>query len=83
MNIDTWVALVPPIVNLGALVTVWWRLDSKMEKRLGQVETKFETVNQTLLTLSHDVGELKGQVNSLAGQVNAMPGQFATLARQA
>ena len=72
-----WTVIAPLLVNLGALATVWWQLDAKMEKRLGQVDdqlnkmdakmdAKFEAVNQTLMTLTHDVGELKGQVGAFA-----------------
>ena len=72
-----WAVIAPLLVNLGALGTVWWQLDAKMEKRLGHMDdrlnamdatfdAKFETVNQTLMTLTHDVGELKGQVGAFA-----------------
>ena len=72
-----WAVIAPLLVNLGALGTVWWQLDTKMEKRLGQMDdrlnkmdakmdAKFDTVNQTLMTLTHDVGELKGQVGAFA-----------------
>ena len=79
-----WAVIAPLLVNLGALGTVWWQLDTKMEKRLGQMDdrlntmddrlhkmdakmdAKFDTVNQTLMTLTHDVGELKGQVGTSA-----------------
>ena len=71
-----WTTAAPLIINLGALATVWWQLDSKMEKKLGDMDRKFEskfesidrkfdTINSTLLTLTHDVGELKGQVSTL------------------
>lgn len=70
-----WTTAAPLIINLGALATVWWQLDSKMEKKLGDMDRKFEvkfeaidrkfdTMNATLLTLTHDVGELKGQVST-------------------
>ena len=72
-----WTVIAPLLVNLGALATVWWQLDAKMEKRLEQVDdrlgkmdakmdAKFEAVSQTLMTLTHDVGELKGQVGAFA-----------------
>ena len=72
-----WAVIAPLLVNLGALGTVWWQLDTTMEKRLGQMDdrlhkmdakmdAKFDTVNQTLMTLTHDVGELKGQVGTFA-----------------
>ena len=67
-----WATAAPLIINLGALATVWWQLDSKMEKKLGDIDRKFEaidrkfdTINATLLTLTHDVGELKGQASTL------------------
>ena len=60
---------IPVVINLGALATVWWQIDTKMEKRLDKIETKMETkmetVNQAILSLTHDVGELKGQVSAL------------------
>ena len=68
----SWTVILPLIVNLSALGTVWWQIDAKIEKRLGRMDdrldrmdAKCETVNQTLLTLTHDVGELKGQVGAL------------------
>ena len=67
-----WTVIVPLLVNLSALGTVWWQIDAKIEKRLGRMDDRLdrmdatcETVNQTLMTLTHDVGELKGQVGAL------------------
>lgn len=53
-----WNTILPVMVNIGVLVGMWWRLDAKFD-------AKFETVNRALLTLSHDVGELKGQISAL------------------
>ena len=61
----SWTTTAPLIINLGALATVWWQLDAKMEKKIGAIDRKFDTMNTTLLTLTHDVGELKGQVSTL------------------
>lgn len=77
-----WAVIAPLLVNLGALGTVWWQLDAKMEKRLRQMDdrlnkmdakmdAKFDTVNQTLMTLTHDVGELKGHASLRAEAARA------------
>ena len=69
-----WTVIAPLLVNLGALGTVWWQLDATMEKRCGRMDDRlheldakldatFDTVNQTVLTLAHDVGELKGHAS--------------------
>ena len=55
----SWTTAAPLIINLGALATVWWQLDAKMEKKIEAIDRKFDTMNTTLLTLTHDVGELK------------------------
>ena len=64
----SWTTAAPLIINLGALATVWWQLDAKMEKKIEAIDRKFDTMNNTLLTLTHDVGELKGQVEHLDPQ---------------
>lgn len=73
----------PVLINLGALATVWWRLDAKMESRLTAIDQKFDrkfdNMNQTLLTLAHDVGELKGQVGSLQSRMDSLQGQMNSL----
>ena len=73
----------PVIINLGALATVWWRLDATMESRLTAIDQKFDqkfdNMNQTLLTLAHDVGELKGQVGSLHSQMDSLQNRMDSL----
>ena len=70
----SWTTAAPLIINLGALATVWWQLDSKMEKKIEAIDRKFDTMNTTLLTLTHDVGELKGQMSSLIHREDHSPG---------
>ena len=38
-SIMDWTALVPFLVVIGGLGTMWGRLDSKIESRVGSVET--------------------------------------------
>ena len=42
------------LTNIAVVAAMWWQLDSKIERRLDKIES-------TLLTLMHDVGELKGK----------------------
>ncbi len=48
-----WTTIAALGTNLAVIVTMWWQLDSKFERR-------FDKIESTLLTLMHDVGELKG-----------------------
>ena len=49
-----WTTIAALGTNLAVIVTMWWQLDSKFERR-------FDKIESTLLTLMHDVGELKGK----------------------
>ena len=52
-----WTELVPFIAVLGVLVAMWWRLDSKIETRIGRLEA---LLTDNLIALNRDIGELKG-----------------------
>ena len=49
--------MVPFIAVLGVLVAMWWRLDSKIETRIGRLEA---LLTENLIALNRDIGELKG-----------------------
>ena len=49
--------LYPYIAVLGVLAAMWWRLDSKIETRLGRLEA---LLTDNLIALNRDIGELKG-----------------------
>ena len=34
----SWTTTAPLIINLGALATVWWQLDAKMEKKIEAID---------------------------------------------
>ena len=66
-----WTELVPFLAVLGVLGAMWWRLDSKIETRVGSVEMRIggiETrigrlealLTDNLIALNRDIGELKG-----------------------
>ena len=42
------------------------QIDQKFERKFDQIERKFDQINTLLLTLSHDLGELKGAAHSHA-----------------
>ena len=42
------------------------QLDQKFERKFDQINTKFDQINTLLLSLSHDIGELKGAAHSHA-----------------
>ncbi len=46
---------------LAAVVAMWWQLDSKIENRMGRVET---LLTDNLIALNRDIGELKGQAHT-------------------
>ena len=52
-----WTELVPFIAVLGVLAAMWWRLDSKIETRLGRLEA---LLTDNLIALNRAIGELKG-----------------------
>ena len=52
-----WTEIVPFIAVLGVLVAMWWRLDSKIETRIGRLES---LLTDNLIALNRDIGELKG-----------------------
>ena len=52
-----WTALAPFIALLGVQVGMWWRLDSKIDTRIGRLET---LLTENLIALNRDIGELKG-----------------------
>ena len=59
-----WTELAPFIAILGALGAMWWRLDSKIESRVGSVEARIgrleALLTENLIALNRDIGELKG-----------------------
>ena len=52
-----WTEIVPFLAVLGVLVAMWWRLDSKIETRIGRLEA---LLTDNLIALNRDIGELKG-----------------------
>jgi hypothetical protein len=52
-----WTEIVPFIAVLGVLVAMWWRLDSKIETRIGRLEA---LLTDNLIALNRAIGELKG-----------------------
>ena len=52
-----WTEIVPFIAVLSVLVAMWWRLDSKIETRIGRLEA---LLTENLIALNRDIGELKG-----------------------
>ena len=59
-----WTEVVPFIAVLGVLVAMWWRLDSKIETRIGGIEIRIgrleALLTDNLIALNRDIGELKG-----------------------
>ena len=45
------------IAVLSVIVAMWWRLDSKIETRIGRLE---KLLTDNLIALNRDIGELKG-----------------------
>ena len=52
-----WTEIVPFLAVLGVLVAMWWRLDSKIETRIGRLEA---LLTDNLIALNRAIGELKG-----------------------
>ena len=42
------------------------QFDQKFERKFDQIDRKFDQINTLLLSLSHDIGELKGAAHSHA-----------------
>lgn len=56
-----WTEFLPFIAVLGLLLAMWWRLDSKIETRIGRLE---KLLTDNLIVLTRDIGELKGQAHT-------------------
>ena len=56
-----WTEFLPFIAVLGLLLAMWWRLDSKIETRIGRLE---KLLTDNLIALNRDIGELKGQAHT-------------------
>ncbi len=52
-----WTEIVPFLAVLGVLVAMWWRLDSKIETRLGRLEA---LLTDNFIALNRDIGDLRG-----------------------
>ena len=72
-----WLNIGAYLTLLTGIGTVWWRLnsridtlDTKFERKFDQIDQKFDRkfdqINTLLLSLSHDIGELKGAAHSHA-----------------
>ena len=72
-----WLDIGAYLTLLTGIGTVWWRLNSridtldmKFERTFDQIDQKFDRkfdqINTLLLSLSHDIGELKGAAHSHA-----------------
>lgn len=49
------------IAVVGIIIAMWWQLDSKIETRIGRVET---LLTENLLAMKGEIGELKGASHS-------------------
>ena len=49
------------IALLSVIVAMWWRLDSKIETRIGRLE---KLLTDNLIVLNRDIGELKGHAHT-------------------
>ena len=72
-----WLNIGAYLTLLTGIGTVGWRLnsridtlDTKFERKFDQIDQKFDRkfdqINTLLLSLSHDIGELKGAAHSHA-----------------
>ena len=58
-----WTDIAPFLVIVGVIGTMWWRLDSKIDRKFDQIMT-------ALLTMSQEIGDLKGSIGELKGQAH-------------
>lgn len=70
-----WIDLVPFLVVLGGLGTMWWRLNSRIDTLDGRIDglnakfdAKFDALDKlltdNLIALNRDIGELKGAAHT-------------------
>ena len=45
-----WDSVLPPLTVIGAMLLMWWRLDSKIEAVRKSLDTKIESVSKSLDT---------------------------------
>ena len=60
-----WVQTIGTLAGmLVGFFTIWWRLDSKLERKFDTLDSKIDTLNaflrDTLLEFKSEIGELKG-----------------------
>ena len=72
----TWIDLVPFLVVLGVLGTVWWRLNSRIDQLDMKFDAKFDSLNKlltdNLIALNRDIGELKGAAHTHTQAASAL-----------
>ena len=61
-----WLDIGAYLTLLTGIGTVWWRLNSRIDALDTKFERKFDQLNTLLLSLSHDLGELRGAAHSHA-----------------
>ncbi len=51
-------------LNAGTVMTVWWQLDSKIDREIAALDAQVERLNSlppdNLILLNRDLGELQG-----------------------
>lgn len=66
MHIGEIVAIIATtsMLNAGTVMTVWWQLDSKIDREITALDAKVERLNSlltdNLILLNRDIGELQG-----------------------
>ena len=67
-----WTEIAAVIVVLGGIGTVWWRLNSRIDRLETKFDTKFDTLTkfltENLIAINREIGELKGGIGELKGQ---------------
>ncbi len=56
------------VLNVGTVMTVWWQLDSKIDREITTLDTDIKALNKlltdNLLEMKGDIGELRGSSHS-------------------
>ena len=55
-----WTELAPSLAVLGALIAIWWRLNSRIDTLDAKIDRLNVLLTDNLIALNRDIGELKG-----------------------
>ena len=59
-----WTDIITLLTVVGGLGTVWWRLNSRIDRLDAKFDTLSKLLTDNLIALNRDIGELRGQAHT-------------------